>query len=60
LLDAAVYERVVRGFIFLEYVSEAYQERRAEMEAVFHDRERDYYPGDGGKDLIPEERAARH
>ena len=35
MLDAAVYKHVVLGLIFLKYVSDAFKERRAELEIAF-------------------------
>jgi type I restriction enzyme M protein len=57
MLDAAVYKHVVLGLIFLKYVSDAFKERRAELEAAFRDPKNDYYLGDDT--LIPEELEAR-
>ena len=37
MLDAAVYKHVVLGLIFLKYVSDAFTERRVELEANFRD-----------------------
>jgi len=57
MLDAAVYKHVVLGLIFLKYVSDAFKQRRAELEAAFRDPNHDYYLGDDA--LIPEELEAR-
>ena len=46
MLDAAVYKHVVLGLIFLKYVSDAFNERRAELDAAFRNPEDDYYLGD--------------
>jgi type I restriction enzyme M protein len=59
MLDAAVYKHVVLGLIFLKYVSDAFKERRAELEAAFRDSTNDYYLGDDAEDLIPDELEAR-
>ena len=59
MLDAAVYKHVVLGLIFLKYVSDAFQERRSELDAAFRNPAHDYYLGDDGQDLIPEELEAR-
>ncbi|MDW8383119.1 MAG: type I restriction-modification system subunit M N-terminal domain-containing protein, partial [Verrucomicrobiota bacterium] len=59
MLDAAVYKHVVLGLIFLKYVSDAFKERRAELEAAFRDPDHDYYLGEDGDDLIAEELEAR-
>jgi len=37
MLDAAVYKHVVLGLIFLKYVSDAFKERRVELEDNFRD-----------------------
>lgn len=42
-LDAAVYKHVVLGLIFLKYVSDAFEERRSDLEAQFRDPVQDYY-----------------
>ena len=36
-MDAAEYKHVVLGLIFLKYISDAFDERRAELEAAFAD-----------------------
>lgn len=54
-VDAAVYKHVVLGLIFLKYVSDAFKERHAELEASFHDPKHDYYLGDDADELIVEE-----
>ena len=59
MLDAAVYKHVVLGLIFLKYVSDAFKERRAELEAAFRDPANDYYLGDDGAELIEQELEAR-
>jgi len=45
-LDAAVYKHAVLGLIFLKYVSDAFEERRKELEASFKNPRHDYYLGD--------------
>ncbi|WP_448229991.1 class I SAM-dependent DNA methyltransferase [Pseudoxanthomonas mexicana] len=57
MLDAAVYKHVVLGLIFLKYVSDAFNERRAELDAAFRNPEDDYYLGDDS--LIEGELEAR-
>ncbi|PJK12223.1 restriction endonuclease subunit M [Lysobacteraceae bacterium NML120232] len=42
-LDAAVYKHIVLGLIFLKYVSDAFEERRRELQAQFKDPAHDYY-----------------
>jgi type I restriction enzyme M protein len=59
MLDAAVYKHVVLGLIFLKYVSDAFKERRAELEASFRDPNHDYYLGDDAGDLLTDELEAR-
>src|SRR5687768_15001192 len=59
MLDAAVYKHVVLGLIFLKYVSDAFKERRAELEAAFRDVNHDYYLGENAGDVIAEELEAR-
>jgi type I restriction enzyme M protein len=59
MLDAAVYKHVVLGLIFLKYVSDAFKERHAELEAAFKNPAHDYYLGDDAGDLIGEELEAR-
>ena len=57
-LDAAVYKHVVLGLIFLKYVSDAFNERREELQAQFRDPKNDYYLGDDDA-LIAEELEVR-
>jgi hypothetical protein len=59
MLDAAVYKHVALGLIFLKYVSDAFKERRAELEAAFRDSANDYYLGEDADELIPDELEAR-
>lgn len=54
-LDAAVYKHAVLGLVFLKYVSDAFEERRKDLEAAFKDPHNDYYLGDEADDLIHEE-----
>ncbi|MFC7420496.1 type I restriction-modification system subunit M [Iodobacter arcticus] len=51
-LDAAVYKHVVLGLIFLKYVSDAFEERRLELDSQFRDPSHDYYmdPADYAED----------
>ncbi len=53
-LDASQYKHAVLGLIFLKYVSDAFAERRKELETNFRDPGHDYYIGDDEK-LISEE-----
>ncbi|HET7370349.1 MAG TPA: class I SAM-dependent DNA methyltransferase [Gammaproteobacteria bacterium] len=42
-LDAAQYKHAVLGLIFLKYVSDAFDERRQELNAQFRNKKHDYY-----------------
>lgn len=42
-LDAAVYKHVILGFVFLKYVSDAFDERKEELRRHFTCPEHDYY-----------------
>lgn len=57
MLDAAVYKHVVLGLIFLKYISDAFNERRTELDAAFRNPQDDYYLGDDS--LIEGELEAR-
>ncbi len=57
-LDAAVYKHAVLGLIFVKYVSDAFEERRKELEGHFRDENHDYYLGDD-EELIAEELEVR-
>jgi len=59
MLDAAVYKHVVLGLVFLKYVSDAFKQRRTELDAAFREPENDYFLGDDGADLIEQELEAR-
>lgn len=41
-LDAAVYKHAVLGLIFLKYVSDAFEDRRKELESMFRDPKHEY------------------
>src|SRR5438067_1847582 len=45
-LDAAEYKHVVLGLIFLKYISDAFEERRAELDRLSRDKESDLYVKD--------------
>ncbi len=45
-MDAAEYKHVVLGLIFLKYISDAFDERRAELRAAFSDPRHELYIGD--------------
>jgi len=55
-LDAAVYKHVVLGLIFLKYVSDAFEERQAELKAQFADPAHDYFidPAEYGDGYTPQ------
>lgn len=53
------YMHVVLGLVFLKYVSDAFKERRAELQAAFKDPANDYYLGDDAGDLVEQELEAR-
>lgn len=59
MLDAAVYKHVALGLIFLKYVSDAFKQRRLELEASFRDPNNDYYLGEDAEEMIPGELEAR-
>ncbi len=59
MLDAAVYKHVVLGLIFLKYVSDAFKQRREELEESFQDPAHDYYLGEDGHEFIEDELEAR-
>src|SRR5438093_13591433 len=42
-LDAAEYKHVVLGLIFLKYISDAFEERRAEINRLSRDEDSDLY-----------------
>lgn len=42
-LDAAVYKHVILGLVFLKYVSDAFDERQRELNALFQNPESDYF-----------------
>ncbi len=45
-MDAAEYKHVVLGLIFLKYISDAFDERREDLEAAFTDPGHDLYLGE--------------
>jgi type I restriction enzyme M protein len=56
-MDAAEYKHIVLGLIFLKYISDAFDERRAELEAAFADESNDLYlPDAEDRALATEER----
>src|SRR5579872_7226981 len=42
-MDAAEYKHVVLGLIFLKYISDSFEERRAEVQALVEDPASEYY-----------------
>lgn len=56
-MDAAEYKHIVLGLIFLKYISDAFDERRAELAAAFADEANDLYlPDANDRALAAEER----
>jgi type I restriction enzyme M protein len=53
------YMHVVLGLVFLKYISDAFKERRAELQVAFQDPANDYFLGDDAGDLIEQELEAR-
>jgi type I restriction enzyme M protein len=45
-LDAAEYKHIVLGLVFLKYISDSFDSRRAELEALFADKKSDKYKPD--------------
>jgi type I restriction enzyme M protein len=58
-VNPSEYMHVVLGLVFLKYVSDAFKERRTELEAAFNDPTNDYYLGDDASELIEQELEAR-
>jgi type I restriction enzyme M protein len=59
MLDAAVYKHVVLGLIFLKYVSDAFDTRRAEFAKAFRDPKHEYYLGEDAESDIAEQLEVR-
>jgi type I restriction enzyme M protein len=56
-MDAADYKHIVLGLTFLKYISDAFDERRTELEAAFADESHDLYlPDTDDRTLAAEER----
>ena len=53
------YMHVVLGLVFLKYVSDAFKERRTELQAAFINPEHDYYLGEDAAEMIEQELEAR-
>lgn len=45
-MDPAEYKHVVLGLLFLKYIEDAFEERRAELRAAVADPDSDYYVED--------------
>lgn len=58
-VNPSEYMHVVLGLVFLKYVSDAFKERRLELQAAFQDPANDYYLGDDAGELIAQELEAR-
>jgi type I restriction enzyme M protein len=54
-MDAAEYKHIVLGLIFVKYISDTFQTRRAELTRRFADNQDGYYLEDADQDLINEE-----
>ncbi len=53
------YMHVVLGLVFLKYVSDAFKERRTELQAAFTNPEHDYYLGADASEMLEQELEAR-
>ena len=53
------YMHVVLGLVFLKYISDAFSERRAELQAAFTNPEHDYYLGPEPGEMLEQELEAR-
>ncbi|MDD2723422.1 MAG: class I SAM-dependent DNA methyltransferase [Methylovulum sp.] len=51
-MDAAEYKHIILGLIFVKYISDTFQTRRAELTRKFADSQDDYYLDDADPDLI--------
>ncbi len=58
-VNPSEYMHVVLGLVFLKYISDAFKERRLELEAAFQDPANDYYLGDDAGELMAQELEAR-
>lgn len=58
-VNPSEYMHVVLGLVFLKYISDAFKERRLELEAAFKDPANDYFLGDDSAELIAQELEAR-
>ncbi|ABD67794.1 N-6 DNA methylase [Rhodoferax ferrireducens T118] len=58
-VNPSEYMHVVLGLVFLKYISDAFKERRLELQAAFQDPANDYYLGTDADELIAQELEAR-
>ena len=58
-VNPSEYMHVVLGLVFLKYISDAFKERRFELQAAFQDPANDYYLGDDADELMAQELEAR-
>ncbi len=58
-VNPSEYMHVVLGLVFLKYISDAFKERRLELEAAFKDPANDYYLGEDADEMIAQELEAR-
>lgn len=58
-VNPSEYMHVVLGLVFLKYISDAFKERRQELEAAFKDPANDYYLGEDAGEMIAQELEAR-
>ncbi|HEY9209795.1 MAG TPA: type I restriction-modification system subunit M N-terminal domain-containing protein [Methylotenera sp.] len=54
-MDAAEYKHIVLGLIFVKYISDTFQSRRAELTSKFADPNDSYFIPDADQSLIDEE-----
>lgn len=58
-VNPSEYMHVVLGLVFLKYISDAFKERRLELQAAFQDPANDYYLGTDSDELMAQELEAR-
>jgi type I restriction enzyme M protein len=58
-VNPSEYMHVVLGLVFLKYISDAFKERRLELEAAFKDPADVYYLGEDAGEMIAQELEAR-
>jgi type I restriction enzyme M protein len=58
-VNPSEYMHVVLGLVFLKYISDAFKERRLELQAAFKDPANDYYLGDAADEVMDQELEAR-